>query len=353
MPIANCSLKKILITGASGFVGSFLVERALAEGMEVWAAVRASSSRAYLSDARIRFVLLELDKPGVLEAQLRQHLDETGRAWDYVLHAAGVTQCRRREDFFRVNTEGTLALASALLRTKALAGRFVFVSSLSVMGALREKAVGNGKYAYTPMLDGDLPQPNTAYGESKLRAERGLAALAEKEGLDYVVLRPTGVYGPRERDYFLMAKSIAGGVDFSAGFKRQEITFIYVLDLVEACFLALERGKSGSAYFLTDGGVYESSAFSDLLQKELGKKHLLRITAPLCLLRLVCFLSETLARLRGSSATLNTDKCRILSQRNWQCDISKARRELGYAPKWTLTEGVKASVAWYKKEKWL
>lgn len=332
----------ILITGASGFIGSFLVEEALERGMTVWAAVRPSSSRRYLQDARIRFVELDLGSDERLKAQLEQHRQAHG-AWQYVIHAAGATKCRRQEDFFSVNTEGTLRLARLLLETDTLEGRFVFVSSLSVYGPLHEAD-------YAPIADGDTPCPNTAYGRSKLRAEEGLAAMA---GLDYVVLRPTGVYGPREKDYFLMAKSIAQHVDFAVGYRRQVLTFIYVRDLVAAAFLALTNGRCGAGYFLTDGGEYSSRSFSDLLQRAIGTRHVLHIKAPLWVLKAVCKVAGALAAISGTTATLNTDKYNIMSQRNWRCDITPARRELGYSPAYPLERGVEEAVTWYKQQKWI
>ena len=220
-------MHKILITGASGFIGSFMVERALAEGMEVWAAVRPTSSRRYLQDGRINFIELDLANSTHLHQQLDEHLQaQNGRSFDYVIHAAGATKCRRAEDFFSINAEGTERLATCLLATGALteAGRLVFISSLSVMGPIHEKD-------YKPICEADLARPNTAYGASKLQAE---ALLADIKGLNYVVLRPTGVYGPRERDYAMMADSIRRHIDFAVGYKPQVITFIYVADLVEA-----------------------------------------------------------------------------------------------------------------------
>lgn len=341
---------RILITGASGFIGSFIVEEALRRGFETWAAVRRSSSRAFLADSRIRLVELDLDS----EEQLRRQLG-TIRP-DYVVHAAGVTKCLDRRDFRRINTEGTQHLVGALRSLGLPLRRFVYISSLSVMGAIREQM------PYTEILDSDTPQPNTAYGRSKLDAEEWLDSLNTPDGKEttgrqedfpYVVLRPTGVYGPRERDYFMMAKSIKAHTDFAVGFRPQDITFVYVADVVQAVFLALEKGRTGGKYFLSDGEVYQSATFSNLIRRELGNPWWIRITAPLWLLRVITFCGEYIGRLTGQVTALNNDKYNIMRQRNWRCDITPARRELGYEPTVKLDEGVRRTIAWYKQHQWL
>ena len=335
-------MESILITGASGFIGSFIVEEALRRDMEVWAAVRGSSKRDYLTDSRIHFITLNLDNPEALHGQLQGH------HFDYVVHAAGVTKCLHEEDFHKVNTIGTQNLVEALLTTTPDLKRFVYISSLSIFGPIRETQ------PYKEIRESDTPRPNTAYGRSKLEAERWLDSLAGKgKKLPYVVLRPTGVYGPRERDYFMMAKSIKSHVDFSVGFKQQDITFVYVDDVVQAVFLALTKGADGRKYFLTDGEVYQSRTFSDLLQHELGDHFLLRIKAPIWLLRMVTFCGEYWGRLTGRVTALNNDKYHIMKQRNWRCDITPATSELGYTPKVKLGEGVARSVEWYKANHWL
>lgn len=329
---------KILITGASGFIGSFIVEEALRQGFETWAVVRKSSSRSFLQDERIHFIELNLSSEEQLKEQLKEH------QFDYVVHAAGVTKCLHKEDFFRINTEGTKNLVRALIALQMPLKRFVYISSLSIMGAIREEQ------PYQEIRESDKAQPNTAYGKSKIEAEEWLDTV---KGLPYVILRPTGVYGPRERDYFMMAKSIQAHTDFAVGFKQQDITFVYVTDVVQAVFLALEKGQTGRRYFLSDGEVYQSSTFSDLIRKELGNPWWIRITAPIWLLRVITFCGEYIGHMTGKVTALNNDKYYIMRQRNWRCDIEPARQELGYAPKVKLAEGVHRSIQWYKENGWL
>ena len=350
-------MPKILITGASGFIGSFIVEEALRRGWETWAAVRRSSSRQFLQDERIRFIELNLSDEAQLTEQLRGH------EFDYVVHAAGVTKCINQADFRRINTEGTQHLVRAILSLRMPLRKFVYLSSLSIFGAIREQQ------PYEEIRETDTPQPNTAYGRSKLEAEQwlegseklevrsekleDLSPLTSNFSLPYVILRPTGVYGPRERDYFLMAKSIKQHSDFAVGYKQQDITFVYVTDVVQAVFLACERGEAGRKYFLSDGEVYQSTTFSDLIRRELGSPWWIRITAPIWVLRVVTFFGDLIGRMTGKISALNNDKYHILKQRNWRCDIEPAHRELGYEPQVQLEEGVRRTIKWYKENKWL
>ena len=221
--------------------------------------------------------------------------------------------------------------------------QFIYISTLSVFGPIHEED-------YNPIHENDLPAPNTAYGLSKLKAELYIQSIP---GFPYVFYRPTGVYGPREMDYFLMAKSILNHMDFSVGFKRQDLTFVYVKDIVQAVFLGIEKQVSRRAYFLADGKVYKSRTFSDLIQKELGNPFVIRLKCPLILLKVVSLLAEFIAARSGKSSTLNSDKYKIMKQRNWQCDITPAMKELGYVPEYDLEKGVKEAIAWYKNEGWL
>ena len=332
-------MNKILITGASGFIGSFIVEEALKRGFETWAAVRKSSSKEYLQDERIHFIELNLSSKVQLVEQLRGH------DFDYVVHAAGVTKCLNKQDFHRINTEGTKNLAKAILEVEMPLKRFVFISSLSIFGAIKEQQ------PYEEIRESDTPRPNTEYGLSKLAAEQYVETLRAR--LPYIILRPTGVYGPREKDYFMMAKSIKGHSDFAVGYKRQDITFVYVKDVVQAVFLALEKGENGRKFFLSDGQVYQSTTFSDLIHEELGRPWWIRITAPVWVLRIITFIGEYVGRMTGKVTALNNDKYNILKQRNWRCDIQPAIDELGYQPTYNLEQGVKETIQWYKDNGWL
>lgn len=328
----------ILITGATGFIGGFIVDEALSRGMQVWVAVRPTSSRKYLSDPRIQFLELNLGDKEQMKRQME------GLRFDYVVHAAGATKCLHAEDFFRSNTEGTKNLVQALMELQMPLKRFVFVSSLSVYGPVAEQQ------PYREICGNDTPQPNTAYGRSKLAAEQYIESI---EGFPYVILQPTGVYGPRERDYFMMAKSIKSHTDFSVGYKPQDLTFVYVLDVVQAIFLALDCQKTGGKYMLSDGEVYSSRTFSDLIHRELGHPWLLRIKAPIWLLRIITFCGEHIGRMTGKISALNNDKYNIMKQRNWRCDIKPAMSDLGYKPKYQLDEGVRLTIKWYKENNWL
>lgn len=328
----------ILITGASGFIGSFIVEEALKRGFSVWAAVRKSSPRRYLQDSRINFIELDLSDESKLTEQL------SGHRFGYIVHAAGVTKCSKPQDFFNVNTAGTIHLVNAVKAAGCLLRRFVFVSSLSVIGSVREER------PYLELTNADTPRPQTLYGQSKLKAEEFLRS---EKGFPWIALRLTGVYGPREKDYFLMFKSIKNHVDFAAGRKPQAITFVYVSDVVEAVFLALEHGQEHESYIISDGETYSSRTFSDFIRQELHVKTLLRLNAPLWLLRLMTTAGQCWGRLTGHMPTLNNDKYHILSQRNWRCDITPARRDLGFSPKVKLAEGVCLTARWYKDEGWL
>lgn len=335
-------MASILITGASGFIGSFIVEEALKRKFAVWAGIRSSSSKKYLRERKIHFLELDFAHPNELRAQLSGHKG-TYNKFDYIVHCAGLTKCTDKKEFELVNYLQTKYFVDTLRELNMVPKQFIYISTLSVFGPVHEKD-------YSPITETDICAPNTAYGLSKLKAELYIQSVP---GFPYVFYRPTGVYGPREMDYFLLAKSILNHVDLSVGFKRQDLTFVYVKDIVQAIFLGIEKRVSRRAYLLSDGKVYKSTVFSDLIRKELGNPYVIRLRCPLIVLKVVSLLAEFITARSGKSSTLNSDKYKIMKQRNWQCDITPAMRELGYVPEYDLEKGVKETIAWYKNEGWL
>lgn len=335
-------MKKVIITGASGFIGSFLVEKALSLGWQVWAGVRKSSSREYLQDSRIEFVDLEFSNVNRLTGQLSDFVEKYGEI-DYIIHNAGVTKCLNSDDFDKINFKYTANLIEAINTANISLGKFVLMSSLSAYG------IGD-EVNYTPIKTVDIPNPNTAYGESKIKAER---FLEEKAAFPYIIMRPTGVYGPREKDYFLMLKTVKSGLDVGAGFKSQHLTFIYVKDLVDAVYLALESSVRNKGYFVADGDVYTDKEYTALVKKILGKKYVLSLKVPLSVLKVISVISEEISKFTKKPSTLNRDKYKIMKQRNWECDITPLVQDLGFSPKYNLERGLRESVEWYKKNHWL
>ena len=328
--------KSILITGAGGFIGGFLVEEALKRGLDVWAAVRSTTSREFLQDERIHFIELDYEDQDRLEDTLRDHAGEWGK-WDYIVHNLGVTKSTNYLDFERVNYGYMRALVDALRNTELLPDVFLLMSSLSVMGPGDEKT-------YKPILPTDVPMPNSFYGVSKLKAETYLQSV---EGFPYTIFRCTGVYGPRERDYYLMIKSIKRGFDFSVGFKKQMLTFIYVKDLVAGVMDALERGPLRKTYFISEDRGYTQQEFRKIVCEELGKKFVIPVTCPLC------NVAEWIGKVTLKASTLNRDKFKIMKQRNWLCDTADARRDFGFNPKYSLREGIREAITWYREAGWL
>jgi len=340
--VDSMNAKKILITGASGFIGSTAVDKALELGYETWAGIRKSSSLRYLQDERIRFIDLQYADKDKLKAQLREFTDENGRI-DHIVHIAGLTKARHKSDFDKVNYAYTRNFVEALIEMNAVPDSFVLMSSLSAMG------IGD-EINYTPLQGDHQANPNTAYGRSKLKAENYLKSLA---GFPYLILRPTGVYGPRDKDYLILMKAVKNGLDVGAGFRKQILSFIYSEDLVNVIFTLIGKGIRRKEYFVADGDCYTDSEFNAIVQRALHKKHVVRLKIPLFLVKPAAFISEKAAALTGRAVTFNTDKYHIMKQRNWACDTSSLQTDTGFVPAYRLEEGVEKTVAWYKEHGWL
>ncbi|MDR0393962.1 MAG: NAD(P)-dependent oxidoreductase [Tannerella sp.] len=331
--------KRILITGASGFIGGYLVKEALSRGYEVWAGIRPHSSREHLQDERIKFVYLRYDSKDALVAQLREIASSVG-AWRYVIHNAGITKTLRKSDFYQVNAFHTHLLIEALAAADCKPDKFLLMSSLSSYGPVKE-------YSFRPIRIDDDRNPDSVYGKSKFEAE---LFVKSQTYFPYVILLPTGVYGPGDKDYLMEIKSIRSGIDLKVGLKSQQLTFIYVKDLAVAAFMALENKEAKNvSYFVADGDVYTDTDFAQLIKKLLGKKIVINLRIPVWMCYVACLFSEAFGHLAGRAMTLNTDKYCILKQRNWICETEPIRRELGFVPRYNLKEGLEETINDCKK----
>lgn len=334
-------MKKVLVVGAGGFAGGFIVEEGLRRGYEVYAAVRETTSRRYLSDQRIKFVVLDFENPDTLSQSLSDAMPD-GLKWDWIVYNLGATKAISFLDFSRVNYDYLREFISALKEADKVPEKFLMMSSLSVHGPAHEK--DGGKFRET-----DIPQPNTKYGVSKNKAE----IMLKSSGVPYIIFRPTGIYGPRDKDYFLMLKTISRGFDFSAGYKKQMLTFIYVEDLAAAIYDALEKAPVNQEYLISEDAAYTQKQFRKIAARAIGKKGVISVPLPLWIVKAVSSVAEKWGVARMQPSTLNRDKYNIMKQRNWDVDISKAKKDFGFNPRVSLEEGVKRAVEWYRKENWL
>lgn len=333
-------VKRVLVMGAGGFVGGFAVEEALRRGYEVWAGVRETTSRADLNDPRIHFIVFDFEHPESFAKTLRDALPE-GK-WDYIVYNLGATKVLRYADFNRINHDYLRAFTGALTQSGMIPEKLLFMSSLSAMGPGDEKH-------YAPFTETRIPMPDTRYGASKLKAEMWLAT----SGIPHIIFRATGVYGPRDHDYFLEFKSLATGFDFQVGMRRQYLSFIYVKDLARAIFDALDKAPAGETYIVSEERAYTQREFRRIVRKALGKRFVMPVRLPLWAVKAVTFVAEKWGVLRNKPSTLNRDKYRILRQRNWKADVTKARRDFGFRTEVPLEEGVAESIAWYREYHWM
>ena len=332
-------MKKILITGASGFIGSSLVDEGLKRGYEMVAGIRSSSSRKYLSDERIKFIELDFTDEKKLEQQLSDFIKKHGK-FDYVIHNAGITKAKKIQDYFTVNFQYTKNLADAFVKSNNVPGKFVYMSSLA--------AYGPGE-TQEPIRHSDTPKPVTSYGKSKLESENYLRSLS---GFPYIIIRPTAVYGPRDKDIFILIKMLNRNFEAYIGFGRQVLSFVHVKDLVRAIYLTIESPHKQKEYFVSDGSIYDSKMFNSTAKKYLKKKTI-AITIPTSVVKPIAFTVEKFAALFGAIATINRERLKEFEARNWSVDISPLQSDTGFKADYNLENGLKETIEWYKTNGWL
>ena len=330
--------KKILITGASGFIGSFLVEEALKRNYETFAGIRSSSSKQFLNQPSIKFIDLDYTSDIALDILLQQYQKEIGK-FDYIIHNAGLTKAKKNEDYFSVNYDNTKRFVDALLRNNIVPEKFVYISSLASYGP---------SLNLEPISAQQIQQPLTAYGRSKLKAEQYLYTIKD---FPFVIINPTAVYGPREKDAFLLMQTIARGLEVYIGPKNQMISWVHVDDLVKAIFIALESNLVQKNILVSDSKIYTPKDFNSIVKKSLNKKTL-SFTIPKFVLKTVTNAFEFVGKVKGQVPILNNERLKEFEAFNWSVDSSDLL-SLGFNPQYFLDNGLPQTIEWYKANGWL
>lgn len=336
-------MASLLIVGAGGFIGGFVAREALRRGFDTWVSVRETTSRRYLTDEALHFVVLDYSDPEQIGAALEACAPAEGR-WDFIIWNLGATKCANFADFNRINFQYLRTFLDVIEERKMVPERFLYMSSLSAVGPGDERG-------YSPITSKTVPHPNTRYGLSKMKAE---TLLETRPYLPWLIFRPTGVYGPHEEDYLMMIKSIDRGLDVGMGYRKQLLTFIYVEDLVGAMFDALAAPTEAvlhKKYIISEPRSYTQREFRTLVKRALGKRFVMPLRLPMWVVYGASWVSEKWAAAQMKASTLNRDKYRIMKQRNWNCDVSDAVRDFGFNPQFSLERGVEATVKAYLEKK--
>ncbi|MBN2449562.1 MAG: NAD-dependent epimerase/dehydratase family protein [Lentisphaeria bacterium] len=323
------------VTGGTGFIGGWLVERLIEAGWEVTCLVRAGSRTARLEALGVRLVTGCLEAPPPCAV--------SGEAVDAFFHVAGVTRARSAAEYARANARTTEILFRGLGESPTPPRRTVLVSSLA--------AVGPTPAGVAPPDESVAPKPLPGYGASKREAET--AALAWAEVLPLTIVRPPAVYGPHDRNFLPLFRVAARtGLFPVLGWGRKCLAMVHVDDLVTGLLLAAGTpAAAGRTYFIS-GGNYGVDAVAEALGRALGRRlRVLRIPSPLA--RLAGEAGEILWSLTGRTRIVCRRKVTDMLQPNWTCVFDRAGAELGYRPRIDLATGFRQTALWYREQGWL
>lgn len=324
-----------LVTGASGLIGSHLVDRLVEQGCRVHALVRETSNLRWLPDSpRVRLHKGDITRSPELE-------DCLGEV-DYIFHCAGLTIARSRREFFRVNAESCKPFYENCLAKAKRVKAIVHLSSLA--------AVGPGG-AGSPVDESAPCHPITHYGQSKLAGEE--IARYFSDSLPIVILRPPVVYGPREENFFTYLKMLAAKWNIRIGYGRRELSLIYVHDLVSAMTdSALSFREGDNTFFVTDGKVHSweevARTAMSLLQVRART-----ITIPEGILMPAALLCEALSRFGSKPALFDRQRMLDIRQSSWTASSEKFFKAHPFRPAYGLERGLAETLAWYKERRWL
>jgi nucleoside-diphosphate-sugar epimerase len=326
---------RALVTGASGFIGSHVVDALCARGYAVRCLVRPTSNLRWLEGKHVELYTGTLADHDALHSACTDV--------DYVFHLAGVLAATRAATYYAVNTQGTLNLGRAAVTHAPHVQRFVFVSSLT--------AAGPAPDAGTPRTEADPCRPISDYGRSKLAAEQRLRA--DYPGLPLTVIRPPAVYGPRDEATLTFQKFVQHGVAPLFGWGTRYLSLVYVQDLVEGLIAAAESPRTpGHAYFLAHGdAVSWQELYAAIGQAQACRYRQLHL--PLTLSHAVAGVAQAFSYIAGIPSHLNCQKMREIAQPAWVCSSAAAYADFGFRCVTDLAAGLRITVDWYRTHGWL
>jgi len=321
---------KALITGASGFIGGRLRDTLIDQGVDVIAVRRKGSPPA----KRGRSIELSYDDRDGIARMIRHEKP------DWVFHVAGVTKGVTYDDFRNGNVMPTRNLLETVRDEHPAVQRFVHVSSLTSYGPSAPDQ---------PHVESSPRRPIEYYGESKLEAERMVEA---EHGVFWTILRPGGVYGPGDVDYFELFKQIERGFDVYFGNKNRVFSGIYVDDFVSALLFSAQHPDTvGKGYFVCDGVPVTWQRFQQQIVKASGKR-VRTLDLPEIIVDIAALGGEWMTRLDHKPRLFNRQKAKMGAQPAWTCK-SDALRALGWTSNTTIEQGIPATLAWYREHHWL
>ncbi len=324
----------VLVTGGTGFIGSALIEQLRRRGDDVVSLAKDRLNFALLESLGVRVVMGDLNEPGGFDRILD--------GIECVYHLAGATRARRSSEYDEGNHLATRRLLEQCVRHGKNVRRFLYVSSLSAVG---------------PAIDGrpvdeDTPyHPVSHYGISKMRAEMDVLRL--RDVLPVTIVRPTAVYGPRERELFEYMKLVAHGVQLLIGFGKKILNLIHSADLIDGILLAAASPRAvGQTYFLGSTHSNTAEELGDAMARAM-RSRLIHVRVPHVLVYGIGAAAQAAGRLLGRSVMFNVQKVRESVQPVWACSVRKAQRELGFSPRVSLDEGMQRTYRWYRENGWL
>jgi dihydroflavonol-4-reductase len=326
--------KTAFVTGGTGFIGSHLVERLLSKGYAVRCLVRDPQKTGYLSNLPVEFYHGDLFSNPILEKAVS--------GVDYIYHVAGVVASRTKDGFYRGNRDASKNLIEITARVNPSVRKFLHVSSQAAVGP---------SVSASPIDETAPYHPITTYGRSKMEAEKAVLAYADK--LPITIVRPSAVYGPRDPATFDFFKTIYKGLEPVVGFHDKLVSLVHSTDLVSGIVLAGEKPEAaGEIFFISSEKRYSWIEIGNT-SREVMKKKAIRVRLPEPLVYAVAATAGFFSSFSRKPSVLNFEKGRDMVQDFWTCDVSKAKRILGYNQEVQLADGVKETVAWYLDNHWM